>query len=101
MVVEYTNIIPFDTLFSPTTNQFLNPFVDIVDTDIRNKMRLTFEISERQRERKITPILQLARPQDAKAIVNIYLDIYKGMYPYKEMEDVSEVKRMIESSEYH
>jgi hypothetical protein len=63
-------------------------------------MDLPFKLTEKERNEKISPILQLATPENAPEIVDIYLDIYQGTYPYKEMEDVMEVKRMIESSDF-
>ncbi|KKM61265.1 hypothetical protein LCGC14_1533430 [marine sediment metagenome] len=58
-------------------------------------MHLNFEIAERKHQRKISPILRLANPNDAKEITEIYKELYDGTYPYKEMEDVEEVRKMI------
>lgn len=100
MVTEYSNLISFQDLFSKSTDHFLEPFRHIVNPDITNGMHLPFKLSEKKRENKISPILKLAKPDNANEIVNIYLDIYKGTYPYKEMENIKEVKRMIEDSSY-
>lgn len=56
------------------------------NANIRTGMDLPFELTEKARDDKISPILQLATPEDAQAIVDIYLDIYQGTYSYKEME---------------
>lgn len=100
MASQVENLVSFNELFSETTDHFLLPFQKLVDPDIHNGMHLTFELIEKDREQKISPILRIAKPEDAKEIVDIYLDIYKGSYPYKEMESVSEVRRMIQSNKY-
>ena len=41
-------------------------------------------------------MLRLAKPEDAKEITEIYKELYNGTYPYKEMEDIEEVKSMIQ-----
>ncbi|MBY8982812.1 MAG: hypothetical protein KGD57_07680 [Candidatus Lokiarchaeota archaeon] len=100
MVIEYKNLISNKDLFSDSTDQFLLPFQNIIDQGIPNAMCFNFDLIKRERKKAINPMLQLATPDDAKAIVDIYLDIYKGTYPYKEMENVSEIRRMIKSSNY-
>ena len=100
MASQVENIVPFEQLFSESTDHFLLPFQEIVKPDIVNGMHLTFELTDKLREEKISPVLRLARPEDAEEIVHIYLDIYKGTYPYKEMESVEEVREMIQSNEY-
>jgi len=92
--------ISFNHLFPENTENFLVPFRNIVVSDIQNGMNLNFDLVEKPRKKKISPILVLATPEDAEAIVDIYFDIYDGTYPYKEMEDVKEVRRMIESDEF-
>ena len=67
-------------------------------------MKLQFELSDGARvkktSRKFSPILKLARPEDAEEIAEIYLDIYGGTYPYKEMEDVEYVRKLIRRDNY-
>ncbi|MHA1328692.1 MAG: hypothetical protein ACTSRH_15445 [Promethearchaeota archaeon] len=92
--------ISFNHLFPENTENFLVPFRNIVVSDIQNGMNLNFDLVEKPRKKKISPILVLATPEDAEAIVDIYFDIYNGTYPYKEMEDVKEVRQMIESDEF-
>ncbi len=95
----YTTI-SFQDLFSQSTDHFLNSFYEIGTPNIRDGMDLPFKLTEKERNEKTSPILQLATPEDAHEIVDIYLDIYNGTYPYKEMENVIEVKKMIESSDF-
>ncbi len=62
---------------------------------------LDFDITDRPLpKRKISPVVRKARIEDAQAIVDIYLDIYKGTYPYKEMEDVKYIRGLIENHSY-
>jgi hypothetical protein len=51
------------------------------------------------REKKLNPILRIAQPDDAPIITGLIKEVYDGTYPYKEMEDEREVRRMIESRE--
>jgi len=90
------NVVSLRELFPNFTHEFLEPFKNVVDTEIRKEMHLDFEISEREHQHKISPILRLARPEDAKEITEIYKDLYNGTYPYKEMEDEREVRKLIE-----
>ncbi|TFF94092.1 MAG: hypothetical protein EU543_02090 [Promethearchaeota archaeon] len=100
MVIEYSTIKTFQDLFSESTDHFLNQFKCVVKPDIKNGMDLPFILSKKYRNDKVNPILQLARPKDARAIVEVYKKIYKGSYPYKEMEDIQEVRRKISEPQY-
>ena len=62
---------------------------------LKKEMHLNFEIKENIHPKKISPILRLAHPNDAKEITEIYKELYSGTYPYKEMEDIEEVRKMI------
>ncbi|MFX1320777.1 MAG: hypothetical protein ACFFAQ_03945 [Promethearchaeota archaeon] len=99
MLSEETVSIPrisLNELFCVSTDEFLRPFEDIIDPNIHNGMYLDFKISDRNHTHKINPILRLACPEDAAEIVEIYKELYDGTYPYKEMEDEDEVKKMIQ-----
>lgn len=49
----------------------------------------------------ISPKLQLATPNDAFEITKIFKEVYKGTYPYKRMEDINQVQRMIKRDFSH
>ncbi len=100
MVVEYKTLISSHDLFAESVNKFLIPFQNIINQDISTGMSLPFDLIKRNRYKVISPIVQLAQPHDAKTIVDIYLDIYKGTYPYKEIENVNEVRRMVQNPNY-
>jgi len=88
--------ISLNELFCVSTDEFLRPFEDVIDPDIHKGMHLDFQIDDRAHINKINPILRLARPEDAKDIIEIYRELYDGTYPYKEMEDEQEVRKMIQ-----
>jgi len=81
--------IALEKLFPNFTQEFLEPFKDIVGDEIH----LDFTLAGRKH--KINPILRIARSEDAEEIVDIYRELYEGSYPYREMEDVDEIRKMI------
>ena len=89
------SIVSVNDLFSRNTEQFLKPFESVVNPDIHEEMSLDFELGDRVHTHKINPILRLAKLEDAEEIIEIYKELYNGTYPYKEMEDVDEVRKMI------
>ena len=93
-LAEYS--ISLQELFPNYTNQFLEPFQDVISPNIHEGMHLNFEIDDRDHKNKINPILRLARPEDARDLIEIYKELYNGTYPYKEMEDEAELRKMIE-----
>ena len=91
-----SSVISLNELFSNSTTQFIKPFEEVVDPDIHKGMYLDFKLCDRKQKDKVGPILRLAKPEDAQEIVGIYRELYNGTYPYKEMEDVDEVRKMIQ-----
>jgi hypothetical protein len=89
------HVVSLSELFPSFTQQFLKPFNKLKDAELSSEMLLDFKISERINHHKINPILRLARPEDAEEITEIYRELYNGTYPYKEMEDVNEVRKLI------
>ncbi len=93
-------IIPTAKIFQDTTEKFVDNFTKIgVNPDLTDNMELNFEID--RISDKLKCYLTLARPGDAVDITEIYKDCYLGTYPYKEMENPIEVRKMIESKNYH
>ncbi|MHA2475301.1 MAG: GNAT family N-acetyltransferase, partial [Promethearchaeota archaeon] len=88
--------VSLQELFPSYAKQFLEPFENIVEPVFHKDMHLPFKIADRKHSHKVSPTLRLARPEDAHEIVEIYKELYKKTYPYKEMEDEQEVRRMIE-----
>jgi hypothetical protein len=93
-------VIPKEYLFPKSIEEFLDIFDGILDLDIEKGMELNFIIEGRNND-KISPILRLAKPKDAKEIANICKEVYKSTYPYKQIEDPSHVKKMIKSPNHH
>jgi len=87
--------VSLQELFPSYTKQFLEPFENIMEPVFHKYMHLPFKIVDRKHSHKVSPILRFARPEDAHEIVEIYKELYKKTYPYKEMQDEQEVRRMI------
>ena len=91
----FNNIVPFYN----RSSQLLDYYGGISVDDILSGKSVSLQILGRKKSRKIPPIISLAKSQDAKELVQIYEELYKGTYPYKEMEDKQEVKKMIQDSD--
>ena len=64
------------------------------------KTGITFKKRSRSKAEKIIPIVQIAKPSDAQIISEIFRQVYRNTYPYKEMEDPQEIRKMIEDPDY-
>ena len=84
-----------------SVEDFLDIFLEVLDLDLERGMELDFTIDSKLGSDKISPTLYLAKPEDAVEISNICKEVYDEKYPYKEIEDPKEVKKMIESPENH
>lgn len=76
-------------------DEFLEKYQYISNLDLKSILNLNFELNFYYKSQKICPIIELAKPEDAKEIINIFKELYKGEYPYKQMEDEDSVKEMI------
>jgi len=94
-------VIPYKKLSPRSVDEFLDIFEDVLSLDLENGMDLDFVIDSKMGNDKVSPTLVLARPQDAKDIADICKNVYEGSYPYKEIEDDLQVRKMIESPEHH
>jgi hypothetical protein len=65
--------------------------------DIREGITLL----SRSRKHKFIPSARLAQPGDEKEIVQIFKEIYRGKYPFREFEKESEILKMIEDPMYY
>ncbi|MFX0001296.1 MAG: DUF998 domain-containing protein [Candidatus Hermodarchaeota archaeon] len=88
--------VSLNEMFPNDTNQFIKPFKHIIESDMKRGMCLDFQLCDRVQKHKVSPILRLAKPEDAEDLVGIYKELYNGTYPYKEMEDIDEVRKMIQ-----
>ena len=89
------SVVSLNKLFPISTRQFIQPFKKLVDPDISKGICVDFELCGREQKNKVNPILRIARSEDAEELVGIYKELYNSTYPYKEMEDVDEVQKMI------
>jgi len=96
-----TNIISIEQLFPDSIEQYLDNTLAAIQQDINSQFNLNFEIQPRAPHRKFTPVLTIAKPDDALNITNICREVYEGSYPYREMEDPEYVQEMINSPEHH
>jgi len=60
-----------------------------------------YEFENSRRNGKRIPSLKFATEEDAEEITNIFKEVYENTYPYKRMEDISEVRSMIRSPNYY
>lgn len=96
-----TNIISMEKLFPDSIEQYLDSTLAAIQQDINSQFNLNFEIQPRAPHRKFTPVLTIAKPDDALNIANICKEVYEGSYPYREMEDPEYVREMINSPKHH
>jgi hypothetical protein len=80
-------------------HHFINPFLEFLNLDLKKEFKLKVQIRDKPKP-KINPILKLAKPEDAEIIAEIVKEDYEGSYPYKEMEDPQEIRKMISSGNY-
>ena len=100
--VKKAPTVVLNTLQPKYPHELLEPmqfYINYTDTELKNGFQFEVKIRKTSRN-KVNPILRLASPEDAEPIVKIVKDDYEGTYPYKEMEDPEEVRRMIESGKY-
>lgn len=95
-------IIPYAKLFSTSINAFLELFEGVLDcATIEEGMTLDFDIDTRINNSKLSPILRLAKPDDAHYISAICREVYQGTYPYREIMDEKHVRAMIKSPKHY
>jgi len=86
---EVQDFIPY--FIGEFTNNYRNYYIDL---NIGSSLQL--QRHDGSQRKKINPILQLAKPNDAEVIAALFYQAYDGTYPYKEFEDVEELRKMID-----
>ncbi|MFX1237239.1 MAG: hypothetical protein ACFE8P_05900, partial [Promethearchaeota archaeon] len=84
-------------VLSDYTQSYLDSFKFRNVIDLGRRIQFKFTIRERQKVKKINPVIRKAKVKDAEEIVFMYKEIYKDSYPYKEMENIENVRQMIAS----
>ncbi len=97
--VKSVSSFRFDELFHDYINQFHENLYHVIP-DVKSGSTLPLQLVRNSPVKKYNPIIQAASPDHAQEIVNIYRDIYGNTYPYKEMTDVEEVRRMLKNKDY-
>ena len=95
------------TIFSNTVSKSKEEIVtleDIFNTYPHLKkidLERGHEFVNSMRNGKKMPSLKFATEEDAEEITQIFKEVYDNTYPYKKMESVSEVQRMISDPNYY
>jgi len=62
---------------------------------------ISFPKRSGSKEQRETPTVQFAKPEEAQGIAEIFKQVYQNTYPYKELENPQEIRKMIEDPNYH
>ncbi|NVM43656.1 MAG: hypothetical protein HWN79_01975 [Candidatus Lokiarchaeota archaeon] len=81
-----------------TIQDFLSKYAKYQNLSLEDG--ITFPKKPRSKEQKVTPTVQIAKPEEAQIISEIFKQVYQNTYPYKEMESPGEIQKMIEEPDY-
>lgn len=84
----------FDEFIPLYIDNFLERYSDD-DLDLVKGTKSSLQLYRGKEQEKFNPILQLAKPEEAETIVELFEQAYKGTYPYREYMDVEAVRNMI------
>ena len=62
---------------------------------------ISFPKKSSSKAQKVTLSVQIAKPEEAQSISEIFKQVYRNTYPYKELENVQEIRKMIEDPDYN
>jgi len=87
-------------------DQFLNLYHEIERVDLDKILRLDFDLDYSVLERyvnseRICPLIEIAKPEEAEEISQIFREVYQGTYPYKKMEYTESIAEMIKDPNYY
>jgi hypothetical protein len=94
-------IITSEDLYPEFTDDLIFTFENITSSDLENGVELDFNLRIKSHSIKKTPILQLAKPEEAKDIKEIFEDAYKNTYLYKDYTDEQSILKMIKDPNFH
>ena len=94
-------VISSEDLYPDFTNDLIFSFEDMLSTDLEEGIKLDFDLKIRSQVVKKIPILQLAKPEEAKDIKEIFEDAYKNTYLYKDYVDEHAILKMINDPDFH
>ena len=82
-----------------TIQDFLRTYAKYKDLNLESG--ITFPKKSRSKAQKVTPTVQIAKPEEAQRISEIFEQVYQSTYPYKELESEKEIRKMIEDPDYN
>ena len=81
-----------------TIQDFLRRYAKYKDLNLESG--ITFPKKSRSKAQKVIPTVQIAKPEEAQSISEIFKQVYQSTYPYKELESEKEIRKMIEDPDY-
>ncbi len=69
--------------------------------DLSLEKGISFSKRSSSNAQKVTLSVQIAKPEEAQSISEIFKQVYRNTYPYKELENVQEIRKMIEDPDYN
>ncbi len=82
-----------------TIQDFLRTYAKYKDLSLESG--ISFPRKSSSKAQKVIPTVQLAKPEEAQSISKIFKQVYQDTYPYKEMENIQEIRKMIEDPDYN
>ncbi len=82
-----------------TVQDFLRTYAKYRDLSLDDG--INFPKRSGSKEQKLTPTVQFAKLEEAQSISEIFQQVYQNTYPYKELENAQEIRKMIEDPNYH
>ena len=82
-----------------TIQDFLRKYAKYKDLNLESG--ITFPKKSGSKAQKVIPTVQIAKPEEAQSISEIFKQVYHSTYPYKEMESEKEIQKMIEDPDYN
>ena len=83
-----------------TIKEFLQLYDWNVSLNSQNILNLDFQLEVNYKSQRVCPIIRIANLKDAREISILFKEIYKGTYPYKQMENTQEIRHMIKDQNY-
>jgi len=83
-------------LFPYTIDGFLEGFSNINLPDLKQGAEIELIRDSKENDQKYIPVIRLATSDDAREITEVFKEAYSGTYPFKELEDVENVAKLID-----
>ena len=83
-------------MFPYTIDGFLEGFSNINLPDLKQGAEIELIRDSKENDQKYIPVIRLATSDDAREITEVFKEAYSGTYPFKELEDVENVAKLID-----